>query len=279
MNKLFMAAYSTCPCVPRRIQREGLYGKVKSMRMNRASGFLTACITSILFFSTVVSAQVPNTVLWRVFYLKTQKGTGTGFTLDRNGNQYLITARHVVEGLSERAATLQIYRSADWHNLTANILYPSNPEVDIAVLQLPQPLRTDAPVLVPDGGAGIYVSQEVFFVGFPEGAPHVYVGSEFPIAFIKHGILSAIEFGDTKLWYVDGFNNPGFSGGPIVFQDSSTHEWKVGAVVQSYRVEAAKTRIGKNLVDTPVLVNSGILIGYNIEYAVKVIDGIRSAKK
>ena len=63
--------------------------------------------------------------------------------------------------------------------------------------------------------------QEVFFAGFPFGENLFTTSTQtvnglFPMPFVKKGIISAeaTENGATIL-YLDGHNNPGFSGGPI----------------------------------------------------------------
>jgi hypothetical protein len=74
--------------------------------------------------------------------------------------------------------------------------------------------------------------------------------------------------------YVDGFNNPGFSGGPIVYFDHTSQSYRILGVVQGYKNEGARTTILVNGIpqDTEVLVNSGILVGYDIEHAFQAID-------
>jgi hypothetical protein len=72
--------------------------------------------------------------------------------------------------------------------------------------------------------------------------------------------------------YIDGFNNPGFSGGPVIFWDRTESKWKILGVVKGYREEPAKVRVGGKEVDTNILVNSGILSAYDIRHALEAID-------
>ena len=60
---------------------------------------------------------------------------------------------------------------------------------------------------------------------------------------------------DAIVIYIDGFNNPGFSGGPIVFWDFSQHVYKILGVVQGYKEDSAKVVINGQHVDTQLLVN------------------------
>ena len=77
---------------------------------------------------------------------------------------------------------------------------------------------------------------------------------------------------DAVVLYIDGFNNPGFSGGPIVFWSFSEHAYRIWGVVQGYKEDTAKALVNGQHVDTQLLVNSGILIGYSIEHAIQAID-------
>ena len=72
--------------------------------------------------------------------------------------------------------------------------------------------------------------------------------------------------------YVDGFNNPGFSGGPIVYWDFSKHTYKIAGVVKGYREDTAKVLVNGEHVDTQLLVNSGILVGYSISHVIQAIE-------
>jgi len=77
--------------------------------------------------------------------------------------------------------------------------------------------------------------------------------------------------------YIDGFNNPGFSGGPILFWSFNERAYRILGVVQGYREDTAKVLVNGQHVDTQLLVNSGILVGYSIEHAIQAIE--RDKKK
>jgi hypothetical protein len=123
---------------------------------------------------------------------------------------------------------------------------------------------------------GATVGQEVYFMGFPKGlftfAP---AGEVYPVPFVKHGVLSALDWKDhsSSLWLVDGINNHGFSGGPIAFLDGHTNQWRIGAVVMGYDPEPAEIRVGDHYVASKYLVNSGVMIGYEIHHALDALEG------
>jgi hypothetical protein len=60
--------------------------------------------------------------------------------------------------------------------------------------------------------------------------------------------------------HIDGFNNPGFSGRPLVYWDFNEHTYRIWDAVQGYREDRAKVAINGQHVDTDILVNSGILV-------------------
>src|SRR6266446_2755114 len=41
-------------------------------------------------------------------------------------------------------------------------------------------------------------------------------------------------------FYLNGFNNPGFSGGPVAFYDYKSNQWAIVAVISGFEPEAAK---------------------------------------
>ena len=97
---------------------------------------LSILVVVVLGSTAAVLAQVPSNALLRVFEIRVGNTMGTTFTIEHNGHQYLITARHVVGTLPLANAKVEIYKDGYWLPLTVNILLPSNPDVDIAVLQI-----------------------------------------------------------------------------------------------------------------------------------------------
>jgi hypothetical protein len=120
--------------------------EVAQMRRQLAMVLLLAGICS------VCKAQVLSNALVRVFYIKVGQQTGTAFTIEQNGRQYLVTAKHVVSSLPPKGAHIQIFQMADWHDLTVNILYCKSKDVDIAVLEIPNDISARFE-LEPDRGS------------------------------------------------------------------------------------------------------------------------------
>lgn len=218
------------------------------------------------------SNGIPMGFLAQTFYLKNGNSTGSCFAVDYRGKKYLITARHVVEGLPAKNAKLQVYRSAEWKEFSANIILPANKDIDIAVLTSEQlgiasawnpDLTINSPAL---GG-------QVYFVGYPFGLHSLFNNGEY-LPLVKVGVLSGLDNAqsDDAVYYIDGFNNPGFSGGPVIYNDNVKHEWHIFAVVKGYVNDVIKAKVKGKDIDTALLVNSGILLAYPIDYALKAID-------
>lgn len=147
-------------------------------------------------------------------------------------------------------------------------------EVDIIVLIPPQQL---SPALQMEPTIdGLVIAQPVYFLGFPYKM-YTDVGDlmhGFPLPFVKGGILSALDVRKDKgysIVYVDGLNNPGFSGGPVVCKDFKSNKMRVLGVISSYK-NHPDIVVSRNLkTGLTALSNSGILIAYGISPAVEAI--------
>jgi hypothetical protein len=215
---------------------------------------------------------VPKEMLDRTLFIKVGNEGGTAFKIDHQGKIYLVTARHVVAGLPKTNATVQVLRSDRWEDLrTVKTLFPISDDVDIAVLETDEKVSQPFQIKSTEKG-GVTFGQQVWFLGYPWGIRTRLSNTELP--FIKRGTMSAIDTSNPNaiVLYIDGFNNPGFSGGPILFFDFKSHEYTILGVVKGYRNDTAKVVVNGKQADTNILVNSGILIGYDIRHAIQAIE-------
>ena len=90
-----------------------------------------------------------------------------------------------------------------------------------------------------------------------------------PVPFVKRVTVSTL-FG--KPYFLDGHNNPGFSGGPVVFCPPARKEFQVAAVVSGYRSARAPIRDDEDR-DTEFHLreNTGIVVAYDVNEAVALI--------
>jgi hypothetical protein len=258
------------------------------------SGMVVLCLACIV---SSASAQLTGNVLSRILEIRTGAGIGTAFALDMDGRQYLVTAKHALQNTRGKV-TIDFRESGEWSPLEVQV-FPCEDPVDIAVLVPPRVL-VRAGSLEPANSHNVMITQEVFFLGYPFGLSlensRLLGMHPFPTA--KRGIVSAIHDGIIE---VDAYSNPGYSGAPIVFRDTRRNSkipvFSVLGVVNGFypemvpvtRAEPAKpgedlshiepwrlrTENGQQMVlrDTSQMVplNSGILVAYDIEYALKVI--------
>ena len=207
----------------------------------------------------------------RIFFVRGER-YGTAFTLDVNGRQYLISARHVV-GEAQSNVQLKVFLNKQWAELPVSMVGVGRGEIDIVVLAPTTRLSEDielAPSL------SLVLGQDVFFAGFPllmhaNGGELMYGR---PLPFVKKGTLSAGWDPDDsiKCLYVDAINNEGFSGGPLVFSEHTSGQLKVAAVVSKFKTEEEPV-LDANGEDTGLKVkyNSGFLLAYGINHALDII--------
>jgi hypothetical protein len=258
-----------------------------------------AVLASMLIGIVQAPGQVTGNVYTRVFEIKAGGSTGSAFALDLDGRQYLVTAKHMVAGLKPKDS-LAIYENDQWSSIDVSVFLCDDP-IDIAVLVPPRVL-THADALEPGLATSIFFGQDVYFLGFPYGLSmnSKHANNAYPFALVKKGIYSAnIEEEGVKVIILDGNNNFGFSGGPIVYRDLNQSKlvFYVLGVISGFKPDFAP--VVKPEVITPgediskieswrrvtiegqqqvlrdtgkfVLFNTGLVRGYPIEHAVKVI--------
>lgn len=81
--------------------------------------------------------------------------------------------------------------------------------------------------------------------------------------------------------YIDGINNKGFSGGPIIYWSFSAHEYRILGVIRGYLNEEIPQEwtINGQKVSEHVLANSGIVIRYSIQEVVNTIKASQAVNQ
>lgn len=213
--------------------------------------------------------MVPSNILQRTFHIKHNDSIGTGFTIDVEGRQYLVTARHVIEGLAS-GSQISVLRNGAWDSIDIVNVWNSPTGADISLLSLKDQLSPAHHIVIGEA-ASFFLSQQMFFLGFPFGLNMEagQINNGYPIPFVKTGIVSSFSSvsGGSQLIYCDGHNNPGFSGGPIVTV-SENNMVTVIAVVSAYRFNEDPVLL--NGVNTGLIyrANTGLVIGYGVNEAV-----------
>ena len=227
--------------------------------------------------------SVPAQVILRTFHIAWGNNTGTAFAIDRDDKQYLVTARHVVKGIKS-GDKIKISWKQKWHEIAVEVVGIGEGAVDVTVLACPHLLVAPSLTLIASMD-GLAYGQEVIFLGFPFGWDSSSTGltNNFPLPFVKAGIVSAIIVESPKSIYVDGHGNKGFSGGPVVFvrTDGSKKTYQVAGVVSYYptpQLEPIRNKDGEVILDShskPTAYfaeNPGLVIAHHISYATELID-------
>ena len=221
--------------------------------------------------------MVTSNVLQRTFRLRYGNKSATCFTLDIDGRHYIVTARHCVESMSD-SDRIQLFNKGQWRALDVKLVGHGSGDVDVSVLAPDQKISPIHPL--PATSAKLVLGQDAYFLGFPFGimSDSKDLNGEFPLPLVKKGVVSAINFGPKAAMLLDGLNNQGFSGGPVVFREAcepGTYKglYAVFAVVSGYRFN--RIPVQESGVDTPSLTvneNTGIVVAYSVTHVRKLIE-------
>jgi len=222
--------------------------------------------------------MLTRSILQRVFYIKTVKGTGTCFSIIINGKELFITADHVMES-TQKGDNVYFYIKNEWKAVPIiGILGKEDFLIDVAAFTINPKILSDEIDLSPTVSLG----QDCYFLGFPDtwnlkGDVHTCMEINegimlYPIPFAKKSIISNIAVKKIKehkitYFYLDGITNKGFSGGPVVM-NSPTNVPRIVGVVSAHTREKADLFKNENGTLKPLeeiaMVQSGISIAYHL---------------
>ena len=213
-------------------------------------------------------------VLGRTLRILHGTDAGTAFTMEVNNVQYIVTAKHLFEKSGyPSSAQIGIYENKNYVFYDVDIKYPTDPNVDIAVLKTTPYTQLTALYPTTFSSANITIGQDVYFLGFPYNYDSLLCnmpGDKYPLPFIKKACLSS--YIQTKgIFLLDGHNNSGFSGGPVCFKKAGSKTYNIAGVVASYRYEELSVYdSNKKETDMVVRANTGIINVYDIKFAVEI---------
>lgn len=221
--------------------------------------------------------MITANVIQRTLFIEFNGQTASSFTIDYNEKHYLVTARHLF--IADKTAkqypfniddnsdvTIKVFHDNQWKEIGGKIHFHDNIDIDIAVFETPIRLSPNLPIEM--NSSGLAVGQDVFFLGFPfqmrgDGSA---INNSFPFPFVKKASFSAFQKGENGeiIFYFDGQNNPGFSGGPIAFKKQDSRDFQICGVVRGYVQQQGNmdTPLGK----ASYTENSGIIVSYNIKH-------------
>lgn len=257
--------------------------------MKLSWAYIALAVTLIQSKEASASYPVTTNILQRTFLVLGKNGSGTAFSVSRNGRQFLVTAKHVLEGSSVE----ELFVSREEKNVKLDgATIKRSESADVAVIALPKPISPDLPLSLVE--RDVIVSQDVYFLGFPVSrslkngnrpvllfTPGTKLNAGFPIPLVKKAIVSGVRFDESlkkTVYFLDGINTPGFSGGPVIASDPKTP--KVFAIISGYMPLAG------DVVDSPggkatglYEMNTGIVVAHGIEFANELIDQFMNEAK
>lgn len=189
---------------------------MEKLRMRNRFLFVTIFILILGYVSVSFSDEVklqravPQGILNRVFPFGFKEHSGSCFAIDIANKQYIITARHLVPGIKDNDI-VKLFINTAWINLKVRPIFAKNEKTDIVALAGDKLVAPKMEIYI--GLKGIFVGQDVYFLGFPFGlATKFEKPTPTHIAFIKKGILSAIDARQSSghILYIDGHNNLDF---------------------------------------------------------------------
>ena len=238
-----------------------------------------ANIDSVMVFTGV--ATFSNKVILALFS-EEEEEYGTCFTMEVDDKQYLITARHLAQKLNwNHAGTANMlvwHNDHEWMDCPVRLIGHGSDDIDISVMALD--FQIGMSIVPAKPSSQVMCGQDVYFFGFPymrEINSRIQMRNikGLPTPFVKKGIVSFLSAKDGKL-FIDGHNNPGFSGGPVIFQELFSSEkikwYSIAGVISACRGEKKPLmRKGKVLKSVYVEENAGIIVAYDIRFAVDII--------
>lgn len=217
--------------------------------------------------------MVPTNILYRTYFIRAA-AYGTAFAIDVGGEQYLVTARHLIPDHGAEIS-LHVFHNKKWLKGQVQVVGRGRGELDIAVLKATNRFTPNT-FEVSLGFGEIHLGQDVYFLGFPYKLWTDYgeLSAGLPGPFVKKGTLSSVSLGYPKTLHVDAINNEGFSGGPLYFfRGGDPSRASIAAIVSKYRIEYEHVldREG-NETGLQTAYNTGFLIAYDIKHALDLID-------
>jgi S1-C subfamily serine protease len=201
---------------------------------------------------------------------------GTAFTIDQDGRQYFVTARHVCPTISD-GNSISVCRHRQWTEWQVKVVGIGSDEAidnDVVVLALDDQISPSFPMRATS--EDLVWGQDVFFLGYPYG---IYTSANandgYPLALIKRGLMSGStgEQGRPETFLLDGHNNPGFSGGPVVFRPANKPkaDFRVMGIVSGYRTEDVSITFDGKPTGLASRANTGIVVCPSIKQVTDMI--------
>lgn len=220
--------------------------------------------------------MVQYEVLARTFRIRYGNSCATAFTIEESNIQYLVTAKHFFEEFGfPDTASIQLLIDGQYKTLAVSVRYPSDTRIDIAVMKTTPYCEVSAKIENTVSSTGLAYGQDVYFLGYPYNYDRLlatFPERRAPVPFVKKAVFSGMLNPSPSLLFLDGHNNPGFSGGPVCFKKASDKLFSIAGVISGYHFEKSSVFDKQTDKEVPLYVkeNTGILYASDISFAIKI---------
>ncbi|MBU4434670.1 MAG: serine protease [Alphaproteobacteria bacterium] len=220
--------------------------------------------------------------LTRTLRIRYAHGPGSAIMICVRGRGYLVTARHVVEGI-QAGENIEFRVDDVWMPIPIRQAKLSELD-DIAILISDNVNEQGLDEALISGL--LTVGQPVAYCGFPLGLEGVApAGHRWPIPLVKAATYSGSILQNGRMVHLfDTLNNKGFSGGPIFAQDPAGMV-KLAAIVSGYHFDRhldvmrrAEGGVFEPVPDFAVQPNSGFMKAVPIPRALELVAEIENGE-
>lgn len=149
------------------------------------------------------------------YNLRFTHGPGTCFVWLDEAGTYFVTAAHLLKGAA--AGDIVHFSSRiGWRDIVLREVQFANGGEDIAVFSTDNFRVGVHPEAQLISGYSLALAQDLVFLGFPLGTTNTYPRDGFEAPLVRKASFSGVTVIDgVQVLILDGFNNPGYSGGPV----------------------------------------------------------------
>lgn len=218
-------------------------------------------------------------IIARVLHLKYGNTTATGFTVEKDNVQYVVTVKHLLNSKTPpKTLTIQIKQKGSFRDFEVNAYYHKNPDIDLVILKPKSNSYITSKYNLSLRISGIVLSQDAYFMGYPYHMEMYIPGSRYTehCPLIKKACLSGI-INEKNIQYIvlDCHNNLGFSGGPVCVKIPGMSYYSICGVMRSYVCNESSV-LSSSGKDTGYFIkeNSGIAFATSVKHVREILDSI-----
>lgn len=237
----------------------------------------------IILIPKFIMAQdyLTTNILSSVFHMKYNTQSGTTFLTYKDSTNYFVTAKHVLKNTKYgEKITVEIYKDSLWRTLTGEVYFDQTKDNDVALIK-PEEGFDFVQSGISLKSIKTILGDEGYFLGFPYGLSSSDKGNineGFPIPLVKKAVFSGTTTKNgVETLFLDGHNNPGFSGGPVLFKDrlkNGDNKYYLVGIISAYVNQ-------QNELITPFgnlkyKENSGIIVAIGKKQIDEIIEKIKT---